>query len=82
MGRTDFQRFGYARLQIELSQITINKADEPNVVLYFLDADGLTGGNRVEIDFLWARQMRPQWVTLTFQTNCWLVAPPSFADDS
>src|SRR5499433_4130217 len=46
-----FERFEHSRLQIEVSQIIIHKADEPDVVVNLLDADGLTGKALAEVDF-------------------------------
>jgi hypothetical protein len=54
LGRTDFERFEQPSLQIEIFQIIIHKADQPDVVLHFLDADGLPGKHRAEIDFFLA----------------------------
>src|SRR4029077_5087774 len=39
---------------IEVSQIIIHKADQPDVVVHFLDADSLPGEDRAEIDFFLA----------------------------
>ncbi|HKS66765.1 MAG TPA: hypothetical protein VJR26_05965, partial [Candidatus Acidoferrales bacterium] len=47
-----FQRLQHSRLQIEVSQIIIHKADQPDVVVHFFDADGLSGKDLAEIDFL------------------------------
>src|SRR5215471_19126175 len=38
-----FDRFEHSSLQIKVSQIIIHKAHQPNVVVDFSDADGLTG---------------------------------------
>ncbi|MBS1867703.1 MAG: hypothetical protein JSS69_17450, partial [Acidobacteria bacterium] len=43
--------FEHPRLQIEVSQIIIHKADQPDVVVHFFDARGLPGEDRAEIDF-------------------------------
>ncbi|MGH9494065.1 MAG: hypothetical protein ACRD3B_03635, partial [Candidatus Sulfotelmatobacter sp.] len=40
---------------IEVSQIIIHKADQPNIVVYFFDADGLAGEDRAEIDLFAAQ---------------------------
>jgi len=45
-----FERFEHSRLQIEVTQIIIHKADEPDVVVHFLDADSLSGKNLAEVD--------------------------------
>src|SRR5262249_3094972 len=37
-----FDRFEHSSLQIKVSQIIIHKAHQPNVVVDFSDADGLT----------------------------------------
>src|SRR5258708_18555550 len=37
-----FEWFEHPRLQIEVSQIIIHKADQPDVFVNFFDADGLT----------------------------------------
>jgi hypothetical protein len=42
LGRTDFERFERPSLQIEVSQIIIHKADQPDVVLHPLDAEAKT----------------------------------------
>jgi hypothetical protein len=49
-----FEWFEHRSLQIEVAQIIIHKADQPDIVLHFLDADGLTGKHRAEIDFFLA----------------------------
>src|SRR2546421_12902792 len=36
--------------RIEVSQIIIHKADEPDVVVNFFDADGLAGKDRAEVN--------------------------------
>src|SRR5215831_7607004 len=50
-----FDRFEHSSLQIKVSQIIIHKAHQPNVVVDFSDADGLTGEDRTEVDFLAAQ---------------------------
>src|ERR1700752_2662542 len=45
------ERFEHPRLQIEVPQIIIHKADQPDVVVDFFDADGLSGKDLAEIDF-------------------------------
>ena len=39
-------------LQVYIAEIIIHKADEPDAVIDFFDADGLTGQAGAEIDFL------------------------------
>ena len=39
-------------LQIDIPEIVVHKADQPDAVVHFLDADGLTGQPHAEIDFL------------------------------
>jgi hypothetical protein len=48
--RMDLPGFEPAGLIIEVSQIIIHKADEPNAVVGLLDADGLAGEHLTEID--------------------------------
>jgi hypothetical protein len=36
-----FQRFEHSSLQIEVSQIIVHKAHQPDIVAHFFDADGL-----------------------------------------
>jgi hypothetical protein len=50
-----FEWFEHPRLQIEVSQIIIHKADQPDVVVHFFDADRLPGKDRAEIDFFLAQ---------------------------
>ena len=47
-----FERFEHPSFQIEVAQIIIHKAHQPNVVVHFFDADGL-------IDFLLAQTDTP-----------------------
>ena len=58
-----FERFEHPSLQIEVPKITLHKAHQPDVVVNFFDAHGLTGKDLAEIDFFLPRQMRPQRVT-------------------
>jgi hypothetical protein len=51
----NFERFKHSRLQIEVSQIIIHKADQPDVVVNFLDADGLAGENCAEVNLFAAQ---------------------------
>jgi len=46
LGRTDFRAVRAPSLQIEVAQIIIHKADQPDTVLHFFYADGLTGKDR------------------------------------
>jgi len=39
-------------LQVDVTEIVIHKADEPDAVFDFLDADGLTSQRLAQIDFL------------------------------
>src|SRR5262249_9094229 len=50
-----FDRFEHSSLQIKVSQIIIHKAHQPNIVVDFSDADGLTSEDRTEVDFLTAK---------------------------
>ena len=45
-----FDRFEHSCLGIEVPQAIIHKADEPDVVVHFLDAEGLAGENLAEVD--------------------------------
>src|SRR5438552_5434791 len=45
--------------RVEVSQIIIHKAHQPNVVVHFFDADRLTGKDLTEIDFLLAKTDAP-----------------------
>src|SRR5215472_2883666 len=47
--------FEHSSLQIEVSQIIIHKAHQPDVVVHFFDADGLSGKDLAEIDFFRAQ---------------------------
>ena len=50
-------------LQIEVAEIVLHKADQPNTFFDFFDPQGLPCEDRAEINFLRCRQMRPQLVT-------------------
>jgi len=52
LDRTDFQRFEHPSLQIKVSQIILHETDQPDVVVNFLDADGLPGKDLTELDLL------------------------------
>src|SRR5579872_4479194 len=39
-------------LQIDITEVVIHEADEPDAVVDFFDADGLSGQTSAEIDFL------------------------------
>src|SRR5215510_15205894 len=54
-----FERFEHSRLQIEVPKIIIHKADQPDVVVHFFDADSLSGRDRAEVDFLLAQTDAP-----------------------
>jgi len=49
------QRFEHPSFQIEIPQIIIHKADQPDVVVHFFDAHRLSGKDLAEIDFLVAQ---------------------------
>ena len=51
----DFRAVRALSFQIEVSQIVIHKAHQPDIVVHFFDADGLTGKDLTEIDFLLAQ---------------------------
>ena len=55
MGRRVVEWFEHSGFHIEVTQIIIHKADQPDVVVNFFDADGLTGEDRAEVDFLVAQ---------------------------
>ena len=55
MAERIFERFEHSSLHVEVSQIIIHKTDQPDVVVHFFDADGLTSENRAEVDFFLAR---------------------------
>ncbi len=59
MGRRDFERFEHSSLQIEVSQIIIHKAHQPDIVVDFFDAHRLAGKDLAEIDFLLAQTDAP-----------------------
>src|SRR6266404_7812210 len=46
-----FEWFEHPSLQIEVSQIIIHKAYQPNVVVDLFDAYGLAGEDRAEVNF-------------------------------
>ena len=53
------QRFAHARIQIEVSRIIIHKANQPDIVVHFLDADRLTSKTMLK---LWAIiWITPEW---------------------
>ena len=47
---------------VEVAEIIVHEADEPNAVVDLLDAEPLTGEDNRDVDLL-AVQMRPQAVT-------------------
>jgi len=46
-----FNGFEHSSIEIEVTQIIIHKADEPDIVVNFFDADSLAGKDRAEVDF-------------------------------
>ena len=44
--------FGPAGLIVEVSEIIVQKADEPNSIVGLFDSDGLAGEDLAEIDFV------------------------------
>ena len=54
-GPNGFSSGSSTRLQIEVSKIIIHKAHQPNVIVDFFDADGLSGKDLAEIDFFLAQ---------------------------
>jgi hypothetical protein len=48
----DFRVLKHPSLQIEVPQIIIHKTDQPDVVVHFFEAAGLSGKDLAEIDFL------------------------------
>ena len=46
-----FEWFEHPSFQIEVSQIILHKADQPDLVVDFLDTDGLSSKDLTEIDF-------------------------------
>jgi hypothetical protein len=50
-------------LQIDVAEIVLHKADQPNPFFDFFDPHGLSCEDLAEINFLRCRQMRPQLVT-------------------
>jgi hypothetical protein len=53
-----------AGLVVEVAEIIVREADQPNAVVSLLDADGLAGEHLTEIDLWLLKQMRPQVVTV------------------
>jgi hypothetical protein len=51
----------------------IHKADQPDVVVNFFDADGLAGKTVLKLISLWPRQMRPQLVTTKKGEKIWVI---------
>ena len=52
-------------LQIDVAEIVLHKANQPNTFFDVFDPQGLSCEDRAEINFLRCRQMRPQLVTRT-----------------
>src|SRR5215468_4145557 len=50
-----FERFEHPSVQIEVPQIIIHKAHQPDVVVNLLDADGLSSKDLAEVDFFVAQ---------------------------
>jgi len=50
-----FERFEHSRLQIEVPRIIIHKTDQPDVVVNFLDADGLAGEDLAKVNLFAAQ---------------------------
>ena len=48
--RAERERFQHSRIEIEVAKIIIQRADEPDIVVNFFDADRLAGKNRAEVD--------------------------------
>ena len=46
-----FGAFDAARLGIEEAQVVVHKADQPDFLRHFLDADVLTGEDGAQVDF-------------------------------
>jgi len=44
------ERFQHSRIEIEVAKIILHRADEPDIVVNFFDADRLAGKNRAEVD--------------------------------
>ena len=63
--------------QIEVSQIIIHRAHQPNIVVDFFDADGLAGEDRAEIDFF-----VPQTDAAAVGNHAWIVYQAIFWRDS
>jgi hypothetical protein len=56
-GPKDFEQFS-TRVSRSVSRSRIHKADQPNVVVDFFDADSLSGKDLAELIFLLPRQIR------------------------
>ena len=50
-----FERFEQSSLQIEVPEILTHKVHQPDVVVHFFDADGLSGKDLAEVDFFLAQ---------------------------
>jgi len=49
--------------QIDVAEIVLHKADQPNTFFDFLDTDSLTSKDRAEVDFFTVETNAPQLVT-------------------
>lgn len=49
-----------AGFEIEVADIVLPEADQPDIALLFLDADVLSGNDLTRIGFLCAKQLRPR----------------------
>jgi hypothetical protein len=52
-------------LVVEVTEIIIHKADQPDPIADLFDTDALAGEDEAEIDFLALKQIRPHVVTVT-----------------
>jgi hypothetical protein len=57
------ERFQQPRFKIKISQVVIHKANQPDIIVHFFEADRLAGKDRAEVNFFRPRQIRPQLVT-------------------
>ena len=58
-----------------MPQIILHKADQPDIVVYFFDADGLAGKDLAEIDFFLAETD----AAATRDHDCSSMSPPAEA---
>ena len=52
LGPKGFRRVAGSLLQIDISQIIVDEADEPNSLVDLLDAEALSGQDSGDVDFL------------------------------